>query len=208
MGNGYHLFSMDIDEVFSIPGRGTVAKGKITTGYIKSNEEVIIKGGINDIKTKVSGIEKSNKLVNEAGEGDEVSLLLGKVNPNDVEFAHYITVEGSEELEELYEHTWQELRGNFRSAKKEKQYEKVINIATKIIVLDTEATFIGIGVPLFEKDIADAYLKLDQKDKAIEHYQTAIAGFKSDHEKYKKTNPDYCLKDIEQIEKKLKKLLT
>ena len=112
-----------------------------------------------------------------------------------------------EMLKELYAQTWSELQKSFNTAKKEKQYEKIIEIATKTLQLDAEAKFIGILVPSFEKDIADAYLKLEQRDKATEHYQAALIGYRAEHEKNKKTSPDSWQKEIERLEKKLKSLL-
>jgi len=103
---------------------------------------------------------------------------------------------------------WQKLRENFRVAKKEKDYNKLISIGNSILELDTNAKFIGIFVPLFQKEMADAYLNLNQNDKAIEYYQAALTGYKADREKRKTTAPDSWVKDISRLEKKLGKLLS
>jgi hypothetical protein len=59
-------FSMKIEDVFSIPGRGTVVSGKIDAGSIKLNDEITLIGESQKKITKVVSIEKSNKLVTEA----------------------------------------------------------------------------------------------------------------------------------------------
>jgi len=86
-----HSFSMEIEDVFTISGRGTVVTGKINAGSIKMNEEVIIIGGSQEIKTKVLFIEMFNKALKEAKAGDNVGLVLHKVNKNDVKRGDIVT---------------------------------------------------------------------------------------------------------------------
>jgi hypothetical protein len=50
---------------------------------------------------------------------------------------------------------WQKLREKYRTAKSEKDFVKVISISKEIIALDKNAKFIGIMIPLFQKDIAN-----------------------------------------------------
>jgi tetratricopeptide (TPR) repeat protein len=96
---------------------------------------------------------------------------------------------------------WLKLRDAVREAKSEKNYQKVIDKANEVLKLDAEAKFIGIFVPIFQKDIADAYLKLNKIEEAIQHYKNAIAGYKSEHEKN-----NGWLKDIERLETKVLRL--
>ena len=48
-------FLMPVEDVFSIPGRGTVATGRIESGMIKAGEEVEIVGLKPTAKTSVTG---------------------------------------------------------------------------------------------------------------------------------------------------------
>ena len=48
-------FLMPVEDVFSIPGRGTVATGRIESGVIKTGEEVEIVGLKPTAKTSVTG---------------------------------------------------------------------------------------------------------------------------------------------------------
>ncbi|HCG35329.1 MAG TPA: elongation factor Tu, partial [Clostridiales bacterium] len=51
-------FLMPVEDVFSIPGRGTVATGRVERGTIKMYEEVDIVGMNDEIKkTTITGIE-------------------------------------------------------------------------------------------------------------------------------------------------------
>jgi hypothetical protein len=69
---------------------------------------------------------------------------------------------GAEEWEEGKFQKWLKLRDDFRFAKKEKNYKKIISIGKSIIDLDSQAKFIGILVPLFEKEIVKAQKKLTE----------------------------------------------
>ncbi|MDR0472358.1 MAG: hypothetical protein LBH43_01620 [Treponema sp.] len=105
---------------------------------------------------------------------------------------------------------WNKLREIFKNAKKEKDYNKIIEIGKTIIDFDSYAKDIGVFTPLFEKDIADAYLKLGQKDEAIVHFQSAIKGYKADQKeragKWKQNGT--WQKDIDRLEAKVQKLFS
>jgi hypothetical protein len=101
VGNEQYLFSMKIDDVFSISGRGTVVMGKIEFGSVKLNEKVAILGGNQTINTKITGIELFNKVTNEAKEGDTVGLLLDKVNKNEVKKGYIVVKNEEYQLEEM-----------------------------------------------------------------------------------------------------------
>jgi len=108
-----------------------------------------------------------------------------------------------EEIENEKFQEWLDLREQYREAKREKDYQKIIDISNSILKLDVEAKFIEIFVPLFEKDIADAYLKMGQEELALVHYRSALLGFRLEHEKDKKRNPESWVKDIERLERKI-----
>lgn len=88
-------FLMPVEGVFSIPGRGTVATGRIETGKIKVGEEVEIVGIRDTIKTTVTGVEMFRKTLNEGLAGDNVGLLLRGTKKEEVERGQVIAKPGS-----------------------------------------------------------------------------------------------------------------
>jgi tetratricopeptide (TPR) repeat protein len=101
---------------------------------------------------------------------------------------------------------WLKLRELYREAKKQKDYEKVIFFCEEIIDLDKKAKFIGIMIPLFYKDIANSYSKLENTLKAIEFYELAVNGFIEYRKKAKLNSTSDWLNDIEKINKKIENL--
>ncbi|OJJ81028.1 translation elongation factor Tu [Aspergillus glaucus CBS 516.65] len=78
-------FLMSVEEVFSIPGRGTVASGRVERGQLKRDQEVEIVGAsATPIKTKVTDIETFKKTCNESRAGDNSGLLLRGIRREDV----------------------------------------------------------------------------------------------------------------------------
>ncbi|MDR1948235.1 MAG: elongation factor Tu [Spirochaetaceae bacterium] len=88
-------FIMPIEDVFTIPGRGTVVTGKVERGILKLNEEVEIVGIRPTKKTVVTGIEMFNKLLEEAQAGDNVGTLLRGVEKKEVERGQVLAKPGS-----------------------------------------------------------------------------------------------------------------
>ncbi len=78
-------FLMPIESVFSIPGRGTVATGRIEMGKVKVGEEVEIVGFGETIKTVVTGVEMFRKTLDHGQAGDNVGLLLRGVKKEEIE---------------------------------------------------------------------------------------------------------------------------
>jgi len=71
-------FMLAVEDIFSIPGRGTVATGRIEQGRIRIGDEVELyatKHG-NNLRTGIKGIEMFNKLLDVGETGDNVGLLL------------------------------------------------------------------------------------------------------------------------------------
>ena len=88
-------FSMPVEDVFSIKGRGTVVTGRIERGKIKINDSVEIVG-IRDTKTSVvTGVEMFKKQLDEGQAGDNVGLLLRGLEKTDVERGQVIAKPGS-----------------------------------------------------------------------------------------------------------------
>lgn len=101
---------------------------------------------------------------------------------------------------ELFENFVQ-LRDTLRAAKREKDFQSVLSVGLSILELDKRATFLGIATPIFQKDMAEACIKLGDVSSAIEYLLAAKAGF----EERMKGSGDWQ-KDIELINKKLAKL--
>ena len=78
-------FLMAVEGVFSIPGRGTVATGRIERGKIKVGEEVELVGFGANQKTVVTGVEMFRKELSEGQAGDNVGLLLRGVKKEEIE---------------------------------------------------------------------------------------------------------------------------
>merc|ERR1711977_635094 len=78
-------FLMSVEDVFSIPGRGTVASGRVERGTLKRDQEVELVGkGDVPIKTKVTDIETFKKSCEESRAGDNSGLLLRGIKREDV----------------------------------------------------------------------------------------------------------------------------
>ena len=78
-------FLMSVEDVFSIPGRGTVASGRVERGTLKKDSDVELVGkGDNPIKTKVTDIETFKKSCDESRAGDNSGLLLRGVKREEV----------------------------------------------------------------------------------------------------------------------------
>jgi len=79
-------FSMAVEDVFSISGRGTVATGRIERGVVKVGEEVDIVGLRPEVgKTIVTGVEMFRKELDQGQAGDNVGLLLRGVDKESIE---------------------------------------------------------------------------------------------------------------------------
>ncbi|KAG8530412.1 uncharacterized protein KY384_004914 [Bacidia gigantensis] len=89
-------FLMAVEDVFSIPGRGTVASGRVERGLLKRDAEVELVGkGGNPIKTKVTDIETFHKSCEESRAGDNSGLLLRSVKREDVKRGMVVAKPGS-----------------------------------------------------------------------------------------------------------------
>lgn len=89
-------FLMPIEEVFGIPGRGTVASGRVLRGVLKKDSEVEIVGGNGPtIKTKVTDIETFHKHCDESRAGDNSGLLLRGIKREDLVRGQCVVIPGS-----------------------------------------------------------------------------------------------------------------
>ncbi len=79
-------FSMAVEDIFSISGRGTVATGRIERGKVKVGDEVDVVGLRENIqKTVVTGVEMFRKELDEGIAGDNVGLLLRGMDKGSIE---------------------------------------------------------------------------------------------------------------------------
>ena len=89
-------FLMAVEEVFSIPGRGTVASGRVERGTLKRDTEVELVGKTFDsTKTKVTDIETFKKSCDESRAGDNSGLLLRGVRRDDIRRGMVVAASGT-----------------------------------------------------------------------------------------------------------------
>src|SRR5246127_1354596 len=88
-------FAMPIEDIFSISGRGTVVTGRIERGKVKVGEEVEIVGFRPTMRKTVTGVEMFRKLLDEGIAGDNVGLLLGGTEKDEVERGQVLAKPGS-----------------------------------------------------------------------------------------------------------------
>lgn len=89
-------FLMSVEDVFSIPGRGTVVSGRVERGILKKDSEVELVGkGTEIIKTKVTDIETFKKSCDESRAGDNSGLLLRSVKREDCKRGMVVVVPGT-----------------------------------------------------------------------------------------------------------------
>ncbi|HEX5088569.1 MAG TPA: EF-Tu/IF-2/RF-3 family GTPase [Nocardioides sp.] len=75
VGDG--TFRMPVEDVFSIRNRGTVVTGRIESGTVRVGAQVdVIRDGSVAATTRVTGVEMFRKVLDSAGAGDNVGLLL------------------------------------------------------------------------------------------------------------------------------------
>ncbi len=87
-------FLMPIEDVFSIPGRGTVVTGRVESGVVNVGEEVEIVGIRDTVKTTVTGVEMFRKLLDHGEAGDNIGALLRGTKKEDVERGQVLTAPG------------------------------------------------------------------------------------------------------------------
>jgi elongation factor Tu len=88
-------FLMPIEDVMTIPGRGTVVTGKVEQGKVKVGEEVEIVGLRATAKTTCTGVEMFHKLLDQGQAGDNIGALLRGTKKEDVERGQVLCKPGS-----------------------------------------------------------------------------------------------------------------
>ncbi|KAK9504037.1 hypothetical protein O3M35_010478 [Rhynocoris fuscipes] len=77
-------FLLPVENVYSIPGRGTVVTGRLERGVLKKGTEVEFLGFSKSIKTTVTGIEMFHQILEEAQAGDQLGALIRGVKRDDI----------------------------------------------------------------------------------------------------------------------------
>ena len=88
-------FLMPVEDVFSIPGRGTVVTGRIEQGTVKVGEEIEIVGIRPSVKTTCTGVEMFKKQLDQGMAGDNAGILLRGTKKDDVERGQVLCKPGS-----------------------------------------------------------------------------------------------------------------
>jgi elongation factor Tu len=78
-------FLMPVEDVFSIPGRGTVVTGRIEKGTVKVGDTVEIVGIRDTQTTTVTGVEMFRKEMDQGEAGDNCGILLRGTKKDEVE---------------------------------------------------------------------------------------------------------------------------
>ncbi|MCF7852641.1 MAG: elongation factor Tu [Simkaniaceae bacterium] len=88
-------FLMPVEDVFSIPGRGTVATGRVEKGLVKINDKVQIVGLRETRDSVATGLEMFNKILDEARAGENVGVLLRGIEKKDIERGMVLAAPGT-----------------------------------------------------------------------------------------------------------------
>jgi elongation factor Tu len=78
-------FLLPVEDVFSIPGRGTVATGRIERGVIKVGEKIERVGIKETVETTCTGVEMFRKILDQGEAGDNVGILLRGIDKEEIE---------------------------------------------------------------------------------------------------------------------------
>ena len=78
-------FLLPVEDIFSIPGRGTVATGRIERGIIKVGEKIERVGIKETVETTCTGVEMFRKILDQGEAGDNVGILLRGIDKDEIE---------------------------------------------------------------------------------------------------------------------------
>ncbi|XP_014480609.1 PREDICTED: elongation factor Tu, mitochondrial [Dinoponera quadriceps] len=77
-------FMMPVENVYTIPGRGTVVTGRLERGKIKKGMECEVIGYNKTYKSVITGIEMFHQILEEAHAGDQLGALVRGVKRDDI----------------------------------------------------------------------------------------------------------------------------
>ena len=88
-------FSLAIEDVFSISGRGTVVTGRVEKGKINPGDKIEIVGIKDTVETTATSLEMFRKILDHAEAGDNVGVLLRGIEKDDVERGQVLCAPGA-----------------------------------------------------------------------------------------------------------------
>jgi elongation factor Tu len=91
-------FSLPIEQVMIITGRGCVVTGKLDQGVIKKGDEAEVVGFDKKMKVTVTGIEMFRQLLDRGEAGDQMGCLLRNVKKEDIKRGMVLAKPGLYEL--------------------------------------------------------------------------------------------------------------
>lgn len=77
-------FLLPVENVYSIPGRGTVVTGRLERGVVKKGNECEFVGFSKVMKSTVTGVEMFHQILDEAQAGDQLGALVRGVKRDDI----------------------------------------------------------------------------------------------------------------------------
>ncbi|XP_032688420.1 elongation factor Tu, mitochondrial-like [Odontomachus brunneus] len=77
-------FLMPVENVYSIPGRGTVVTGRLERGKIKKGMDCEFHGYNKSYKSVITGVEMFHQILEEAHAGDQLGALVRGVKRDDI----------------------------------------------------------------------------------------------------------------------------
>jgi len=78
-------FSMEVEDVFGIRGRGAVVTGRIQQGVIRTGDQVVIRGHKGMRRAVVHSVEMFRRSLHQGVTGQDVGLLMRDLERDDVE---------------------------------------------------------------------------------------------------------------------------
>jgi len=90
-------FLMPVEDVFSIPGRGTVVTGKVERGVVNTGDEIEIVGGDQKkpMKTTCTGVEMFKKILDQGQAGDNIGCLLRGIKRDEISRGQVLSAPGA-----------------------------------------------------------------------------------------------------------------
>lgn len=87
-------FRIQVEDVFSITGRGTVVVGVVDKGTIEIGDTVLLVDNQGNKKSEkvVAGIEAFRQLLDKATKGDNIGILLENTKHNEIDRYDYLVI--------------------------------------------------------------------------------------------------------------------
>lgn len=96
-------FLLPVENVYSIPGRGTVVTGRLERGVVKKGMECEFIGYNKVIKSTVTGVEMFHQILDEAHAGDQLGALVRGVKRDDIKRGMMMCKPGSVKAHDAFE---------------------------------------------------------------------------------------------------------